>query len=239
MSYSRRLAVACLALALPASAHAAVLDWSITADNAFSLYISSNNATVGTLVYSNLGGPASQWGTVFTGIAPVIGTEYIHIVGYNYTSSNGLWSTPGTTNGGGDNPDALIGAFTVSGGSFANGTNSLLTGNNGYWSAVAVAPPVPDTPSTAPNPAWQTPTGPVNDYGANGVGPWGSVALPAGAQWIWSDPDNGAYADFSAVVTSSLSSTPTPLPGALPLFASSLGALGLLSWRRKRKAAAV
>jgi hypothetical protein len=30
-----------------------------------------------------------------------------------------------------------------------------------------------------------------------------------------------------------------PLPGALPLFATGLGALGLLGWRRKRKAAAV
>ena len=32
---------------------------------------------------------------------------------------------------------------------------------------------------------------------------------------------------------------PTPLPAALPLFATGLGALGLLGWRRKRKAAAV
>jgi hypothetical protein len=33
--------------------------------------------------------------------------------------------------------------------------------------------------------------------------------------------------------------TPTvPLPGALPLFATGLGALGLLGWRRKRKLAA-
>ena len=31
----------------------------------------------------------------------------------------------------------------------------------------------------------------------------------------------------------------TPLPAALPLFASGLGALGLLGWRRKRKAAAL
>jgi hypothetical protein len=30
-----------------------------------------------------------------------------------------------------------------------------------------------------------------------------------------------------------------PLPAALPLFATSLGALGLLGWRRKRKAAAI
>jgi hypothetical protein len=31
----------------------------------------------------------------------------------------------------------------------------------------------------------------------------------------------------------------TPLPGALPLFAGGLGAMGLLGWRRKRKARAV
>jgi hypothetical protein len=31
----------------------------------------------------------------------------------------------------------------------------------------------------------------------------------------------------------------TPLPAALPLFATGLGALGLLGWRRKRKAAAL
>jgi hypothetical protein len=32
---------------------------------------------------------------------------------------------------------------------------------------------------------------------------------------------------------------PTPLPGALPFFATGLGALGLLGWRRKKKAAQV
>jgi hypothetical protein len=31
----------------------------------------------------------------------------------------------------------------------------------------------------------------------------------------------------------------TPLPAALPLFATGLGALGLLGWRRKKKAAAL
>jgi hypothetical protein len=30
----------------------------------------------------------------------------------------------------------------------------------------------------------------------------------------------------------------TPLPAALPLFATGIGALGLLGWRRKRKARA-
>ena len=31
----------------------------------------------------------------------------------------------------------------------------------------------------------------------------------------------------------------TPLPAALPLFATGLGALGLLGWRRKKKSAAL
>jgi hypothetical protein len=41
-------------------------------------------------------------------------------------------------------------------------------------------------------------------------------------------------ATFSAVVPSSV----TPLPAALPLFATGIGGLGLLGWRRKRKAPA-
>jgi len=45
-------------------------------------------------------------------------------------------------------------------------------------------------------------------------------------QLIWTDP-------FSYSPP-----TQTPLPAALPLFASGLGALGLLGWRRKRKAQA-
>jgi|HubBroStandDraft_5_1064220.scaffolds.fasta_scaffold264968_1 hypothetical protein len=40
---------------------------------------------------------------------------------------------------------------------------------------------------------------------------------------------------FSFGVTTG-AAVPTPLPAALPLFASSLGALGLLGWRRKRRA---
>jgi hypothetical protein len=35
------------------------------------------------------------------------------------------------------------------------------------------------------------------------------------------------------------SSSATPLPAALPLFASGLGVLGVLGWRRKKKAAAL
>ena len=44
---------------------------------------------------------------------------------------------------------------------------------------------------------------------------------------------NGFFADASGA-----SVVATPLPAALPLFATGLGALGLLGWWRKRKAAA-
>jgi hypothetical protein len=52
-----------------------------------------------------------------------------------------------------------------------------------------------------------------------------------------------ASADNALSVTSNTVFTtveaPTPLPAALPLFAAGLGGLGLLGWRRKRKAQAV
>jgi hypothetical protein len=47
------------------------------------------------------------------------------------------------------------------------------------------------------------------------------------------------FFDFGSVFfTASLAASATPLPAALPLFATGLGALGLLGWRRKRKAQA-
>jgi hypothetical protein len=44
---------------------------------------------------------------------------------------------------------------------------------------------------------------------------------------------------FGLTTESPTSVTTTPLPAALPLFASGLGALGLLGWRRKRRTAAI
>jgi hypothetical protein len=46
--------------------------------------------------------------------------------------------------------------------------------------------------------------------------------------WTW-----GSGADQSFTIET----TPTPLPATLPLFATGLGALGLVGWRRKKKAA--
>jgi len=43
------------------------------------------------------------------------------------------------------------------------------------------------------------------------------------------DIDSGLTGTFAAATSA------TPLPAALPLFATGLGALGLFGWRRKRK----
>ena len=50
---------------------------------------------------------------------------------------------------------------------------------------------------------------------------------------------DGTYYFDSTSISASISSDPTvvPVPAAVPLFATGLGALGLLGWRRKKAAA--
>ena len=50
-------------------------------------------------------------------------------------------------------------------------------------------------------------------------------------QWVVPPPGVNVY--------NGLSEAETPLPGALPLFATGLGAFGLLGWRRKKKKSSI
>jgi hypothetical protein len=63
-----------------------------------------------------------------------------------------------------------------------------------------------------------------------------SDSLIFGFNWLATGGEtlNTGYTNISAATT--LPTSETPLPAALPLFATGLGALGLLTWRRKRKA---
>jgi hypothetical protein len=57
-----------------------------------------------------------------------------------------------------------------------------------------------------------------------------SLGITSGT-YVWTLETNDTMTAYSGPAA-------TPLPSALPLFASGLGALGLLGWRRKTKAAA-
>ena len=83
----------------------------------------------------------------------------------------------------------------------------------------------------------------------NNPGPFAISGIPSGIFVAFEDrlgapantgisvPSDFDYNDDTFVFTNVSTST-TPLPAALPLFASGLGALGLLARRRKRKASA-
>jgi hypothetical protein len=71
-------------------------------------------------------------------------------------------------------------------------------------------------------------TGAPDDEGAGAI----QVGPPV------TDFSLGNFQEFSSDGTYIIG-TATPLPAALPLFATGLGGLGLLGWRRKRKAQAV
>lgn len=67
------------------------------------------------------------------------------------------------------------------------------------------------------------------------------TGIPAGVYVGFEDLRRNAGSNFDyldeTVVVTNVATNATPLPAALPLFASGIGGLVLLGWRRKRKAA--
>ena len=68
------------------------------------------------------------------------------------------------------------------------------------------------------------------------VGPFDLVELDVQGGIVTHFPDGSSSERFTDAVATQFEVT--PLPAALPLFVTGLGALGLLGWRRKRKQAA-
>jgi hypothetical protein len=66
----------------------------------------------------------------------------------------------------------------------------------------------------------------------------GGSVFASADPFIFVDPSFANASDYSIIVSDGVANaaSATPLPAALPLFATGLGALGLLGWRRKRKA---
>jgi hypothetical protein len=82
-------------------------------------------------------------------------------------------------------------------------------------------------------------TGFLYDLCFSSAGPCAFLSNPALTVFL-STGTNGAGGNVATSTISFTSSTgAVPLPAALPLFATGLAALGVLGWRRKRKAAAL
>ncbi len=65
----------------------------------------------------------------------------------------------------------------------------------------------------------------------------GGDAFASADPYIFVDPSFAGANNYSIIVSDGVGNAPatTPLPAAFPLFATGLGTLGLLGWRRKRK----
>ena len=212
--------VALAASVAAGSAHATTLSGDLTADNAFFAYISTSPSSLGTPLTSGI--PANWVAAYnFTSSPLANQTYYLNIEAINY--------------GG---PGGFIGSFTLTGPNFqfANGSQTLSTDTTN-WSGIYNN----GNSNPALSQSWVTPTGGV----AQMTYPWSTPGVIAsGALWIWpSDSSSSGTScgdctvDLQTVITYTGVSA-TPLPAALPLFASGLGAMGLLGWRRKRKSAA-
>ena len=105
------------------------------------------------------------------------------------------------------------------GGYLAGGNGSLSNGTIGYFDATHVIL-FTQTPISI-------------DNGAGEKFFFGFESLVDSIKFIVIDPTASQFAFQLDNVTTEIV---TPLPTALPLFATGLGALGLRAWRRKRKA---
>jgi hypothetical protein len=202
-------AVSAMALVAAGSAQAATLTLNLTADNAFSAYLSDNDSTLGTLI-----GSGNDWTTTYSFTTSVTGAgaHFLHIV---------------AVNGGG--PEMFIGSFSLNDPSFhfANGGQSLDT-DVADWRAI----PITD-PST-----WVQPAAAPLTFGLNGVGPWGiRPGISSSAAFIWSNPENGFAADLSTTINGpAVSGVPEPSSWAVMLLG--LFATGALLRASRRRAVA-
>ena len=203
----------------PAVANAEVLYDNIGAVTAASDAAASSGPLYNSFSTGATAPTISQFDLLLSGTARDGGTFQVQIV----TDNPG--SGPGSTSlytSGAISDNILSTAVTDVNFSFAP---VVLSASNRYWIGL-----IGDSLSSV---AWAWTignggTGVAGEYYANALGgPFSNDDLIGAGE-----PYQMRVTDAPAVAT-------TPLPGALPLFATGLGALGIVGWRRKRKARTV
>lgn len=223
--FSRLLATAALGAALAATgAQAATLTGTLTADNEYNAYLSTNDAVLGDLVATGANWTVAQ--SFNANLAPGQ-TYYLHVVANNWY---------GISNMNGGNPDAFLGSFSLSGAgfTFANGLQTLNTDTTN-WRVIphAYQPLNAVNDWTVPNQTpdqWSTNAGP-NIWTVNSGGPIAGIAPEAG--WIWSHEDPGGEAMFSTTI----SALSVPEPATWGLMIVGFGGVGAVLRRRRHVAA--
>jgi hypothetical protein len=153
---------------------------------------------------------------------------------FPFSFTNDVGTTAGTVNG---EIDGLLDDATSS------ATHVIVYSSTGTTNLGLPAPFDAVTDATLiPQNTFTVAGGIITSFAFNGQsGDWylcfGLCSPPAFLQTLIAGPHvDDLIADSRGVSFSAVADT--PLPAALPLFASGLGALGLLGWRRKRKGAA-
>lgn len=199
--------LAALSVAGPASA--TTISGSMTADDSFTAYLSTSDASLGTPIASG-----SNWGFPysFSTVSLTPGQNYyLHIEAYD--------AAP---------PGGFIGSFTLSdsGFAFVNGSQTLDTNTTDWVGNINTG-------------SWSAPSGTIVDFGGNGVGPWNRYpSIDGAALWIRpsdSLSDGGACAlctvDLSTEIISAATSMPEP--ASWVLMATALGGLGMVRRRAR------
>ena len=139
------------------------------------------------------------------------------VVSYSFQMFANNWAVTGDANNGRnfDTPTLV-----------QNAVVDIITGSDPFTTANVIAVlfgPGSDFPNPNPNP-WKTYTG--------------TLSLNPGAYQIrFAETDNVNIFNHGVDNVSISIGAEVPLPAALPLLATGLGALGLFGWRRKKKAA--